>query len=60
MKYIPEFRTRGSLVLGNGGLLGGYFGKAARQRAENMFSKENNIQAYLDVYKKLLNNEWSV
>lgn len=36
------------------------FGKAARQRAENMFSKENNIQAYLDVYKKLLNNEWSV
>ena len=24
MKYIPEFRTRGSLVLGNGGLLGGY------------------------------------
>jgi hypothetical protein len=24
VKYIPEFRTRGSLVLGNGGLLGGY------------------------------------
>ena len=28
MKYIPEFRTRGSLVLGNGGLLGGYDGIA--------------------------------
>ena len=30
------------------------FGQAARKRAECMFSKEKNIQQYLDVYQKLL------
>lgn len=33
------------------------FGKAARKRAEDMFSKEKNIQQYLDIYQKLLENK---
>ena len=32
-------------------------GEAARKRAEKMFSKERNIQQYLDIYQKLLKNK---
>lgn len=33
------------------------FGGAARTRAEMLFSKERNIQQYLDIYQALLQNE---
>jgi len=33
------------------------FGSAARIRAEMLFSKERNIQQYLDIYQALLQNE---
>lgn len=36
------------------------WGNEARKRAENMFSKEKNIQQYLDIYEKLLADEWSM
>ena len=32
-------------------------GETARKRAEKMFSKERNIQQYLDIYQKLLKNK---
>lgn len=32
------------------------FGRAARKRAESMFSKKKNIQQYLEVYQALLKN----
>ena len=36
------------------------FGEATRSRAEMMFSKEKNIQMYLDIYERLLKKEWRV
>lgn len=36
------------------------FGKASRNRAEKLFSKDKNIQMYLDIYERLLKNERSV
>ena len=36
------------------------FSKATRSRAEKLFSKDKNIQMYLDIYERLLKNERSV
>ena len=33
------------------------FGEAARKRAESLFSKEHNIQQYLEIYQELLNEK---
>ena len=35
------------------------YSAAARQRAEQMFSKGKNIRMYLDIYETLLKNERS-
>ena len=55
VKYIPEFWTRGSLALGNGGLLGGYHElEEADRLCHGNWIEIQWLRGYIDKLREIL------